>query len=662
MAQSGFTPISIYYSTTASAVPTAANLVQGELAINTADGKLYYEDSAGVVQVLATKSTGSIGGSNTQVQFNNSGSLGGSSSFTWDGTTVTATKFAGALNGTVGATTASTGAFTTLTSNGATTFTAGTASTSTTTGTTVITGGLGVSGRINAANFDGIVGANTAAAGSFTTINASTSITNAGLTSGRVTYAGASGLLQDDANFTFNGTTVTMANDASISGLTVGKGGGAVGSNSAFGPGALSANTTGAAIVAIGYQAFATNTTGSNSTAVGYQALVSNTTASDNTAVGYQAGYSNTTGNLSVAIGTQALYSNTTGVQNSAIGWKSLYSNTTGNYNSAFGLQALTTNTTGSNNTALGQYALSANTTASSNTAVGYQAGYTNTVGQECAYIGGRAGYSTTGGDNTFVGYNSGNAITSGYANTILGKYTGNNGGLDIRTANNYIVLSDGSGNPRQIIDGSGKVGIGTVSPSSLLHLSSSGSTGQTITSVGTNVYSSVTLINTTTGYGYDIGFGGSASVAPNSFYLYGGSTASVKLTVDASGIVTMGAYGAGAATFSASGVISSVSDETWKTKDGVPTNTDAMLQKLEPGYWFYNEEKAPIFGEERQLGFYAQNVHEAIGAEAAPTPEEGKPWGYYDRSVLAVAVMSLKNALNTIEELKQRITVLENK
>jgi hypothetical protein len=186
MAQTNYTPISLYYSTTASAVPTAANLVPGELAINTADGKLYYEDSAGVVQVLATKSTGSIGGSNTQVQFNNSGSLGGSSSFTWDGTTVTATKFAGALNGTVGATTASTGAFTTLTSNGATTFTAGTASTSTTTGTTVITGGLGVSGRINAANFDGIVGANTAAAGSFTnlaytgTLTGGTGIVNLG--------------------------------------------------------------------------------------------------------------------------------------------------------------------------------------------------------------------------------------------------------------------------------------------------------------------------------------------------------------------------------------------------------------------------------------------------------------------------------------------------
>jgi hypothetical protein len=54
--------------------------------------------------------------------------------------------------------------------------------------------------------------------------------------------------------------------------------------------------------------------------------------------------------------------------------------------------------------------------------------------------------------------------------------------------------------------------------------------------------------------------------------------------------------------------------------------------------------------------------VHEAIGEEAAPTPEEGKPWGYHDRSVLAITVMSLKNALFTIEELKQRITNLESK
>jgi hypothetical protein len=59
MAQTNFTPISLYYSTTATNVPSAANLVAGELAINTQDGKLFYKDAAGVVQTIASKDTNS---------------------------------------------------------------------------------------------------------------------------------------------------------------------------------------------------------------------------------------------------------------------------------------------------------------------------------------------------------------------------------------------------------------------------------------------------------------------------------------------------------------------------------------------------------------------------------------------------------------------------
>lgn len=54
MAATGFTPISLYYSATASAVPLAANLTAGELALNTADGKLYYKNSSNVVTLLAS--------------------------------------------------------------------------------------------------------------------------------------------------------------------------------------------------------------------------------------------------------------------------------------------------------------------------------------------------------------------------------------------------------------------------------------------------------------------------------------------------------------------------------------------------------------------------------------------------------------------------------
>jgi hypothetical protein len=57
MSQSGFTPISLYYSSTATNVPLAADLVNGELAINIADGKLYYKNSGGVVTLLASTAT-----------------------------------------------------------------------------------------------------------------------------------------------------------------------------------------------------------------------------------------------------------------------------------------------------------------------------------------------------------------------------------------------------------------------------------------------------------------------------------------------------------------------------------------------------------------------------------------------------------------------------
>lgn len=147
------------------------------------------------------------------------------------------------------------------------------------------------------------------------------------------------------------------------------------------------------------------------------------------------------------------------------------------------------------------------------------------------------------------------------------------------------------------------------------------------------------------------------------------------KMRIANDGIVTMSAYGAGTATFSAAGVISSVSDETWKIKDGVPVDPDSMLKKLEPGYWYYNDEKKETFGVERQLGFYAQNVNAAIGPEAAPEPSSytrrdsagnetttKRSWGYYDRSVLAVTVLSLQKALATIESLTTRIAALEAK
>ena len=59
MAQTGYTPIQLYYSTTPSAVPSAANLANGELALNITDGKLYYNDG-GTVKLLASNASTTV--------------------------------------------------------------------------------------------------------------------------------------------------------------------------------------------------------------------------------------------------------------------------------------------------------------------------------------------------------------------------------------------------------------------------------------------------------------------------------------------------------------------------------------------------------------------------------------------------------------------------
>ena len=126
MAATNFTPISLYYSSTTTNVPLNTNLVNGELAINITDGKLFYKDNAGVVQTIATKAgaNGDVVGpasatTNAVPTFN--GTTGkliqNNSGVTISAGVVTATGFSGPINGTVGATTPTTGVFTDITLN-----------------------------------------------------------------------------------------------------------------------------------------------------------------------------------------------------------------------------------------------------------------------------------------------------------------------------------------------------------------------------------------------------------------------------------------------------------------------------------------------------------------------------------------------------------------
>ena len=60
MAQTNYTPISLYYSTTAAATPSAGNLVAGELALNTTDEKLYFKNTGGTVKQIAGSGVGGV--------------------------------------------------------------------------------------------------------------------------------------------------------------------------------------------------------------------------------------------------------------------------------------------------------------------------------------------------------------------------------------------------------------------------------------------------------------------------------------------------------------------------------------------------------------------------------------------------------------------------
>jgi len=236
---------------------------------------------------------------------------------------------------------------------------------------------------------------------------------------------------------TIGSNSLNQTSDLTINGVTVGKGGGSVSTNTAVGASALAATATGGSNTGIGYQTLAAVTSGDRHTAIGFQSVKTNTTGARNTGTGAYSLSLNQTGNDNVAVGDSALYANTAS-NNTAVGQSALYSNTTASNNTAVGYQALYTNATGTTLTALG-----------------YQAGKLTTV-NDGTFIGALSGQAvTTGAGNTFLGYGSGYYITTGSKNTIIGGYTGNQGGIDSRTASNAIILSDGDGNPKGYFGGS---------------------------------------------------------------------------------------------------------------------------------------------------------------------------------------------------------------
>jgi hypothetical protein len=274
-------------------------------------------------------------------------------------------------------------------------------------------------------------------------------------------------VLDGTSGITTNSGTVVSTTDATLNGLTVGKGGGSVSTNTAVGASALNATNTGGL-----------------STCVGYNAGSSLTSGDSNNFVGAYAGRITTTGLGNVGIGTSVLYDNVSGSYNIAIGQQALRYNTASD-NTAVGFQAAYSNSTGTGITALGKGAAYA-VTGNYNTILGWRSGEVITSGQANTIVGALAGSLSTGSKNTFVGgpvpgvsNGCASAMTTGSSNTIIGNYNGNQGGLDIRTSSNYIVLSDGDGNPQAYCNGSNQwfMGKGGTSNTADGYLALNGST-----------------------------------------------------------------------------------------------------------------------------------------------------------------------------------------
>jgi hypothetical protein len=97
MAQTGFTPIQLYRTSTASATPTAGNLADGELAINLTDERLYFKNASGTVKLLAANITPvANGGTGTATPALVAGS-GVTISGSWPNQTIAATGSGGTV-------------------------------------------------------------------------------------------------------------------------------------------------------------------------------------------------------------------------------------------------------------------------------------------------------------------------------------------------------------------------------------------------------------------------------------------------------------------------------------------------------------------------------------------------------------------------------------
>lgn len=306
------------------------------------------------------------------------------------------------------------------------------------------------------------------------------------------------------------------------------------------------------------------------------------------------------------AIGNGAGNAWTSATNSTAAGYRALFVGTSGTNCTAFGYQALTANTTGDYNTAMGSGALQSNVSGSNNTAMGIQALLLNTVSSSTAVGYTALQVATTGGQNTAVGFQSLVNTTTGGTNTAMGY----NAGQSNTSGSNNSYFGYAANGP---------------------------TTGSNNTVVGAQV---------------NIG-------AVSNTIAIGNGNGTIKFLDDATtttlpDLVRMSAYGAGTATFDASGNITSVSDERLKFIQGNYGAGLPELMNIHPIIYKWRPE-SNMETAHSYAGFSAQNIKSVLGDLGSGINNAGY-LSIQDRAIIAMLVNAVQQQQAEIDQLKKEL------
>ena len=223
--------------------------------------------------------------------------------------------------------------------------------------------------------------------------------------------------------------------------------------------------------------------------------------------------------------------------------------------------------------------------------------------------------------------------------------------------SNGLIIYSNSGFNTRFVNGGSERMRI--TSGGNVL-IGTSTDNGRNLQLSGANTYMSITSTNASRTFltGTDI-YG---------YVIYDNTASAYRFAISSTGVATIYALGSGTVT-ATSGVLSAVSDMNLKIEDGFINNALDKVMNLKPRYFYWKEETG-LPTDLRQLGFYAQEVNEALGEEVANTPKtENDKWGIYDRAIIAMltkAMQEMNTKLDeqnqTIQNLQEQINILATK